>query len=365
MDTYQDELRADGIVRGERDCDERWTVLAPHLPDAGMLLDVGSNLGYFGLRAAIERPRLAVVSLEADPRIAARQRAIVAGHADLRRVMVLGGSLNANGAADWADTPDWFDAVLLLAIIHWFDDPAAVVRALSSMSGRLICEVPDAGDAGACGREKLELWKDPEAWFADVTGRHVRHLGRVTRHTSTEPSHMILVDGPVSRSPRRPYRGGPERELGRYRVDHDGSLTMLSVGGSVIERVPGVNLVNLMRAGALLHPSIDDVMTDATRALDRHPSHPDPFPHNMLWGPDGIRMIDFGPCDALLTTRDSLQTLRTHLPRWRDGKTVDDDAAIRHLALVNRLRASRTGQRLLGVVPPTLKRRVRRALFGR
>ncbi len=364
MLTYQDEFLPGGVVRGERDCDERWALIAPHLPERGVLLDIGSNLGYYGLRSVVEGPKRSVVSIEADPAIADRQAKIVSEHAT-DRMLVLTGQLDSEGAQAWAESCDWFDATFLLAIIHWFDDPAAVVAALSSMSGKLIIEVPDPADEGACGQEKLQSWSDPVSWFREVTGRDVHHIGRVARHTSTVPSHLIVVDGPVSRTPRRPYRGGPQHELGRYDLTHDGERTTLTVGDEVVERVEGINLVNLMKAGALRYPSVATLGAMADAELQRQPKHPDPFPHNMLWGAGGITLIDSSPVDALLTAKDAQATLDVHLPRWAEGKTVADESLVREASTFARLRHSSAGQAILGHVPATLKTRVRRLLFGR
>ena len=92
---------------------------------------------------------LAVVSIESDPLIAERQATLIDDN-DGRRIVLLQGHLTAAVCETWATTCDAIDTTLLLAIIHWLDDPARAVAALSSMSNRLILEVPHPDDSGAC-----------------------------------------------------------------------------------------------------------------------------------------------------------------------------------------------------------------------
>ena len=169
-----------------------------------MIIDVGSNLGYYGLKASGENVGVAVVSMEPEPSTAERQRRLLEEHGTTR-ICLIEGAVDAAVSTQWAETCDWFELTLLLAVLHWTDDPGRVVRALSSMSGVLIAEVPDSGDRGACGQSQLQQCADPIAWFREHTGRNVTHLGMVPRHTSSVPSHVIMISGPISREPTVPY----------------------------------------------------------------------------------------------------------------------------------------------------------------
>ena len=252
---YQEAYLPDRIEPGERDCAERWELIAPHVPDSGILVDIGSNLGYYGLRAIATKPDLAVVSIESDAAIAERQREIAASH-DTERLCLVRGSVDARMTGAWVRTCDWLDLTLLLAVLHWVDDPAAVLRDLSRMSGRIIAEVPDAADVGACGRSKVRLWVRPVSWFRSVTGRQVVSLGRVSRHTSEVASHLLLVEGPVSRQPDRAYWDAvfPHPEANDYEIAFDGSHVELSIRGRSVKHLAGINLVSLMKIGRLIYP---------------------------------------------------------------------------------------------------------------
>ena len=172
MAKYQDAFYPGSVSAGIRECARRWELIESIVPSSGMVLDVGSNLGYFGIRMALQSEQVGVVSLEANQINAEEQAKIVRSHG-MTRVCVINAAFNAQVSRDWVKVCDWFDLTLLLSIIHWFDDPAQVVQDLSKMSARMIIEVPDAEDRGACGQTHLQDWRDPLEWTRKATGRTV------------------------------------------------------------------------------------------------------------------------------------------------------------------------------------------------
>jgi len=323
LERYQQALHVGRTEPGDRDSTERWGHVEAHLPSSGMVLDVGSNLGWFGLRATQAREDVAVVSLESSAAIAERQRALIAEHGT-NRICLVRGALNREVASRWAESCDWFELTLALSVLHWMDDPAGVLRALSSMSAALIAEVPDASDLGACGRPHLESWgSDPVDWFSEQTGRDCTLLGRVGRHTSDVRSHLILVGGPVSRRPKVPYVGFRYRrpEPPDYRIDFDGRAVTLSVRGTAVDYRPGVNLLSLMGLGTLVHPGKDYWLSAAESALAESPDHPDPYPHNMIWTPRGLALIDDDDMDVERSPAAALETFSHNLRAWERGRT--------------------------------------------
>lgn len=319
MDHYQVALWPGAETAGERACVDRWEMLEPELPDAGVVLDVGANIGYFAIRTAESRPQVAVVSLESSLALARRQAAIAAARRT-DRLCVVAGALDAARAEAWAATCDVFDAVFLLAVAHWFDDPARVLAALSAMSGRLFLELPDGADEQACGPDRRRLWGDrPDAWVAAVTGRPVRVLGRPARHTGPVPSWLLCVDGPVERRPERPYLGAqPNPDRQRYRVLIDGDDVVIEIRGRRRDRVAGVNLVNLMAMGRLVYPSRRTWTALGRAALVAAPGHRDPGLHNMLWGPAGITLVDGDDLDGHY--RAPRYALAGNLRNWAAGR---------------------------------------------
>ena len=355
MLTYQDALWPTGTVQGERGCAERWAMLSPELPEEGILLDVGSNLGFYGISAVKERPRLGVVSLEADRAIARKQAEIAAANG-LERILVLVGSLDAGSAESWAATCDLVDCCLLLSIVHWFDDPARALAALSTLSRRVIVELPDVADAGACGGEKRALWgTDPAGWLRSVTGREPRLLGRPSRHTSPVDSWMFVIEGPIERRPQLPYLGSRfDHPGGRdYRLSADGHGVRLSIRRVARSWIPAVNVANLAVLGQCLYPGVDRLERwwDATRVT--HPQHLDPAPHNLLWGADGFVLIDGDDQDGGIRRPD--RQMRNFLRNWARGGRYSASA----LRRIGDGPANRLFWHVAARMPVPLKRRLR------
>ncbi len=312
---------------------ERWALIKPHVPNKGMVLDIGSNLGYFGVQIINSFPDVAVVSIESDPRIIARQKKVLASY-KTTRICAIQGFINSSVTDAWVQTCDWFDLTLLLSIIHWFDDPAKVVHDLSRMSSRIIAEVPDARDTGACGQDKIHLWGDnPLAWFQKVTNRPCRHIGHISRHTSHIPAHLILIEGPVDRTPTIPYWDyQSEHPRGNdYRLAFDGESLRLAIRQEVVDYVPGINLVSLMKLGRLVWPRPRYFIRQGVAAIQSSYQHEDPLPHNMLWTLQGIKIIDKDDLQWGHPPAVARAILKKQIMGWKHNKLANKHAYVPRL----------------------------------
>lgn len=364
MLNYQDALFKEQPELGERECEARWQLIEPHLPSRGIVLDIGSNLGFFALRCVLASEEVAVVSLEVDEDIVERQREIVASHGN-PRICVINGSLSSGTSRTWSRACDWFDLTLMLSVLHWMDDPAQVLRDLSQMSAKLIAEVPDPADAGACGQNKIQEWADPAAWVQEVTGRHATLLGRMKRHTSEHDSHVILVDGPLTRNATQAYWGseyqhpkGPD-----YRLEYDGDLFRFYIREQPVDYMPGVNLLSLMKLGRLVWPEEAYWREGGAEAIRACRMHLDPLPHNMLWTPGGLRLIDADDHRGFADSVEAERTLNHYLRAWMDNKTADDNAYVPHVPWF--LRRLRSWPRYLAgkLLPIPIQRWIRRRIL--
>jgi hypothetical protein len=193
------------------------------------------------------------------------------------------------------------------------------------MSGKMIVEVPDSHDSGACGQDKLKEWPDPVAWLQKTTGRRCSLLGRVERQTSHVPSHVILVDGAVSRVPNLPYWGCKwVHPMGRdYRLDYDGEHLRFLVRSEEVRYVPGIHLVSLMKLGRLTWPKPSFWVRSAARAIESYKHHADPGAHNMIWGPEGLRLVDEERSASAAMSRVEMRfRVRRHIMAWWRGATA-------------------------------------------
>lgn len=198
ISVYQDVVLDGRTVQpGARDCEERWKLIAPHLADATTLLDVGSNFGWFGLRACRENERLVVASVEADLRSAAVQRHALRSHGHAR-VCLLTDPAGAPFVERFAAAGQRFDAALCLNVLHWMRDPRCFIARLGAVAGRIIVEHPDPDEEGAgvaAIRRKIGPIGRYLAWlFPD---RGIEQLGEVRCHRAEGRGRQVwLVDRP-------------------------------------------------------------------------------------------------------------------------------------------------------------------------
>jgi hypothetical protein len=127
MDLYQDALHPDRVDRGERDCLPRWELIRPHMPTTGMILDVGSNLGYYCLKASGETVSVAVVSMEPEPSTAERQRRLLKEHGT-SLICLIQGAVDAALAAQWAVSLMHLGRLLYPQRAYWIQGAAAAVE---------------------------------------------------------------------------------------------------------------------------------------------------------------------------------------------------------------------------------------------
>lgn len=195
LSIYQD-IVVNGVVvrKGRRACLDRWKLIEPWLPRQGVLLDVGSNFGWFCVTACRERPSIVAASIEADQRSAAVQREVLAEN-NAHRVCLLTQRAGPKMAQVFANTQQRFAAMFCLSVLHWIPSHREFLRRMDSLVGRFFIEQPDpresgAGDA-ALRREIGELESYLSTTFPD---RKITKLGETISHRDEKlPRPLWLV----------------------------------------------------------------------------------------------------------------------------------------------------------------------------
>jgi SAM-dependent methyltransferase len=191
--TYQPRLFKNKTSSQGRECLERWDLFKEHIPDQGVIFDIGSSAGFFGVKTILEKARTRVLSMEASADEASMQRLILASH-QTDRICLINGMISGQMTERWSQMDDVLDLTLILSVIHWFDKPALVLRSLCRVSKKVIVEMLDKNDAGACGQAFIRDIDDPLEWVREVTGMKAHLIARTTRHTSEHKSHLILIE---------------------------------------------------------------------------------------------------------------------------------------------------------------------------
>jgi len=195
---YQDLVLGGTVaIAGRRDCRERWALLAPHLPASGAVLDVGSNLGWFGLRMCQHSPEVVVASVEADWRSAALQRAALAA-ASHQRIALLTSPAGVRMARVFALRGQRFAAALCLSVLHWMPRHRQFLQLLGSISDRLLIEHPDPREEGA-GHDYLRRQIGPIGPYLQelFPERPVVCLGETAGYRSPSYPRSVWMVGPA------------------------------------------------------------------------------------------------------------------------------------------------------------------------
>lgn len=155
LSVYQDVLAAGQVVRrGARDAALRWRLIEPHLPQTGVIVDVGSNFGWFAVQIARARPNCLVLSGEADERSARVQRRVLetyasAGDPTAERVVLLTRRLVPRLIGSLVGQGPPLAAALCLSVLHWMPEHRQFVRTLGQSCRRLFIEQPHPDERGA------------------------------------------------------------------------------------------------------------------------------------------------------------------------------------------------------------------------
>jgi hypothetical protein len=135
---------------------------------------------------------------------------------------------------------------------------------------------------------------------------------------------------------------------GGYRFESDGHHLRFLVRDEERVYQPGANVVNLSKLGRLHHPGRRYWLQEGKRILRKCRDHGDGLPHNMIWTPAGLTLVDFGD-EAGVRYADGVLTLRQVVREWVRG-TSDPWEYRRHEAVTTRTirhLAGRLARRLL------------------
>jgi SAM-dependent methyltransferase len=187
---YQPLFREGEPQVAQRDVLERWELLEPLLPYRGVMVDVGSNYGWFGLRACMSRPELHVISVEPDVDCLSVQSDLVEEHELWDRMHLFSEPLEGFWVADIVDR---VDLVLMLSVLHWFADPERVVREAAAVSDRIVFDYPDIGNTAAHNRGGRAYIGHIVDWLNGLRLGDVQVVGRVPHHVSEHDSWLVQL----------------------------------------------------------------------------------------------------------------------------------------------------------------------------
>lgn len=291
---YQDiVVRGETIHHGRRECESRWDLIEPHLPE-GVIVDFGSNAGYFSTRAA-ENPHRMVWSIEANESFASLQRDIHAENAEPNVVLTGGMSL-----LSWLDVErsvNRIDAIIALSVLEYFppDELMELLRVFARITPRLFAEVCDPSEPGVGGDATTiaEMCGDFGEYLRLFFPR-VDALGVTPSAVDPSKNRTLWLasnDAPMFRNDLTGWIGG-ERGRRHTLAHHRGHWVM--DGRTTVDA--GLNLWNMLRLG-LAYPLSDGLAHAVSEIQWAYANRysmdvTDLHPRNVILTADGPVVID-------------------------------------------------------------------------
>ena len=99
-------------------------------------------------------------------------------------------------------------------------------------------------------------------------------------------------------------------------MTYDGVELNFTIRGQQIDYVSGVNLLSLMKLGRLVWPPPAHWVRSGANEIRRCKGHRDPIPHNMLWTPAGLRLIDGNDRKGEAVGRSAEAVLKRSVRAW-------------------------------------------------
>ena len=306
--TYQEKWVRGGVrARGDRECEARYDLVRKGVAGysrAFSVLDIGANLGYFGIRLAEEYACVSVM-VERRPDLAD-----VARQNTLRGTVAIQRRLSVRDLQEIAKS-EHFDVVLALNVVHHFKaDWREAFDAILSIGDRVIIETPSLADTGACGQGSVP------GILEAIARERPEVLGESPCHTTPGAKRtMFRIDLPPKDRLVAGYCYGERLRAPKIRshVIHstpDSKTFTDSIDGKR-DWIHGMNLWNFVQLGGT-YPGPDQVEAAVIRAARAKPDHGDVRPWNFIIG-DGVHLIDEGhrqKHSGAVALRETLEWLR-------------------------------------------------------
>jgi hypothetical protein len=178
-----------------RSCDERWDIIKEYTSNVkyNLSIDIGSAEGFYAKKLS-ETDIKNVLSVEGSDEPYKEQIIYCKDEID-------DGEIKMYNLALTQETIDLFlnknyDVCLLLAVLHWCDNPDLILKKLSEVSEYTFIEIPDLDDTVAYGQEYLKRIKNDfgstKNYIEMITDKKVIKEYRIGALTTNQRSLFIV-----------------------------------------------------------------------------------------------------------------------------------------------------------------------------
>lgn len=277
---YQD-IEYEGVVYGGvRSCERRWKMIEPHVP-SGVVMDIGSAQGYFAKKMS---EKALVLSIEGQDDNVELQKFLFR---DNKQVVVCHKTLIPEMLEKWNEAVPTVDCVVMMSVLHHFEDPLKMLSAVSDFSPRLIIELAQPDEKKACGSGSRNVSEADLRRFY----RNVVSLGAEGSHTDPEIVRPIFYcETPINKIELKPYVGIKVDGYNEHTLEYIFDSKKWILDGHSVEE--GINLHDVLSLLNVVSPSREVIASEAAKAYDDLPEATDVRVWNLIWSKSGIAVID-------------------------------------------------------------------------
>lgn len=196
---YKQLIKRKESYQDKRDNEKNWQMICEELDDAGNLLDVACNAGYYSIKAAEKGVWGFGFDISADSLKTAKKRA---EERNLSNVVFSQMALDPNNVLVLPD----FDVVLCLSVFHHFvrlygedDAKSILVRLFSKSKKKMFLQIPSKigkytkdFSVDFCGNEQL-IRRYVKNIFKDIDGCRVDYIGKNVEKPPTEEYRYLYA----------------------------------------------------------------------------------------------------------------------------------------------------------------------------
>jgi 2-polyprenyl-3-methyl-5-hydroxy-6-metoxy-1,4-benzoquinol methylase len=170
-----------------RDCSERWAVLDAFVQEnpSAISIDVGAAEGVFSKKIA-EKTAGRVIAIEGSEHVLSRQRSYCEKEIEAGKILSINMALTDKNVDFF--TQNQFDYCVLLAVLHWINNPDFVLAEFAKVSKIIFLELPELDDKKSWNQPYLKRIKDEfgtlEKYIVAISGKEILQETKVISHTA-------------------------------------------------------------------------------------------------------------------------------------------------------------------------------------
>ena len=154
-----------------RDCNSRWDFIKKYISKGKDIIsvDVGSAEGFF-VKKLTESTNRKVIPIEGSDYVYNIQKKFITGD----NVIIYNLSLDTSNINIVGNN---IDNLLLLSVLHWFEDPDYILQYLSNISKHIFIELPNLNCTQSYNQPYLKRIRDNygtlEEYISKITGKNI------------------------------------------------------------------------------------------------------------------------------------------------------------------------------------------------